>query len=455
VADADRRTPSRRFAVALAAVPLVALLIADGAVWLRNSTDDDPSARPATARHGETLTQAERADQVAAARTTAIRELLHRRADALLTRDRAAWRSTLDPTRPEFRRQQMRVFDNLREVPLRSWSYSFSSMRAQPTVGRSDRYGVESWAPATLRVHYRLKGFDRRSTSLWQYPTFVRRGDEWFIASFSDFAHDGRHTSRDVWDFGPVSVVRTDNVLVLGHPDQLVTMQGLAAEVEADIPRVNAVWGTDWAQRVVVIAPSTQHELSEVVNDFGNLSDIAAVATAEVTAGIGDPDPVGDRIGINPANWPKLSLLGRRIVITHELTHVASRGVTSGSTPKWLAEGFADYVGYLDSGVPTTFVAQDLRDDVVAGKVPRAFPSDAGFRGSSQRLSESYEASWLVCRLIADRWGQDALVRFYKEVGDSQERSAAALDAAADKVLHVSAHELLARWRSYLRSELA
>jgi hypothetical protein len=185
------------------------------------------------------------------------------------------------------------------------------------------------------------------------------------------------------------------------------------------------------------------------------LSGIAAVATAEVTAGIGDPDPVGDRIGINPLNWPKLSLLGRRIVITHELTHVASRAVTSASTPKWLAEGFADYVGYLDSGVPTTFVAQDLRDRILAGHRPHTFPTDDGFRGSSQRLSASYEGSWLACRLIAERWSQATLVRFYKTVGDSAEKPAAAVADAADKVLHISARALLAQWRSYVRSELA
>ena len=450
-----RRTPSRRFALVLAAVPLVALLLAEAGLAVRNSTDDSPTSQTGQHHASTTTTQAERAAEAEAARAAALRDVVHRRAEALIQHDRAEWRSTLDPTRPRFDRQQMQLFDNLHEVPLASWTYSFDPGQERPAVGRSTRYGVPSWAPLTFRLHYRLKGFDERATSLMQYPTFVQRDGDWYFASFDDFRGQGRRSATDLWDFGPVSVVRTPDVLVLGHPESLATMQGLAAEVAADIPRVNAVWGSNWAQRVVVLVPSTQRELSQVVNDYGDLSDIAAVATAEVTVGKGDPNPVGDRIGINPANWPKLSMLGRRIVITHELTHVASRAVTSGSTPKWLAEGFADYVGYLDSGVPTTFVAQDLRSEVLTGTAPQTFPTDESFRGSSARLSQSYEASWLACRLIAQRWGQAALVRFYAAVGRSHARPAAAVAAAATHVLHVSSRELLSQWRGFVRSELS
>ena len=45
--------------------------------------------------------------------------------------------------------------------------------------------------------------------------------------------------------------------------------------------------------------------------------------------------------------WPPFSALdadGRRRVVTHELTHAALAGVTSGRTPAWLVEGIALYV---------------------------------------------------------------------------------------------------------------
>jgi hypothetical protein len=240
--------------------------------------------------------------------------------------------STVDPERRRFRTQQSKLFANLRDVPFASWSYSFGSEAPQLPSDRTGRYGAPAWAPSEFALHYRLRGFDRRPTNLPQYPTFVHRSSGWYLASLSDFASAGAKSAKDLWDFGPVAVVRTSSVLVLGHPGSESLMQGLADEVTADIPRVTAVWGHRWAREAVVLAPSTQHELGQVVGDFGKLDNIAAVASAEVNVGAGKPDPVGDRIGINPDNWVKLSPLGQQIVLTHELTHVATRAVTSSST---------------------------------------------------------------------------------------------------------------------------
>jgi hypothetical protein len=347
----------------------------------------------------------------------------------------------------------MKVFSNLRHVSFASWSYSMDPSRSMQ-VSRQHNYGAPTWAPAELVLNYRLRDFDSRSTSLPQYPTFVRRGGDWYLTSFDDFVGRGDVSSTDLWDFGPVTVVRTRSVLVLGHPSAQVLMRSIAAEVADDIPRVTAVWGDGWVKRAVVLVPSTQHELGRVVQDYGPLAHIAAVATAEVQIGSGRPDPVGDRIGINPANWPKLSALGQRIVLTHELTHVATRAVTSAALPTWLAEGFADYVGYLGSGVPTGFVAQELGAAVRAGDVPKKLPTTAEFSGASRRLSQAYEGAWLACRMIAQRWGQPALVRFYAAVGRSDLAPSAAVQLAMRRLLHLNEASFVQEWRGFLRSEL-
>jgi hypothetical protein len=448
-------TPSRRFAVLLAAIPLLAVGLADGALLIRRATDGSPGHRPAAAGLPTTTRTAQGEQHHASVRAAAIRALLARRSDAVLRHDRATWMSTIDPKSKRFRRHQADVFTNLRHVPFASWSYSFVPGLAQLPNAKTRRYGVTAWAPTDFALHYRLRGFDRKPTNLAQYPTFVHRGGEWFLASLSDFAGTGTKSARDVWDFGPVVALRTPSVLVLGHPQSASLMQSLAIEVAADIPRVNAVWGKAWARKAVVLAPATQHELSQVVGDFGNLDHIAAVASAEVSVGSGKPDPVGDRIGINPSNWAKLSSLGRRIVLTHELTHVATRAVTSSSTPTWLAEGFADYIGYLGSGVPTTFVAQELGSDVKRGHVPHRLPVDGQFDGSSKRLSQAYEGAWLACRLIAQRWGERALVRFYAGVGRSHAGPRLAVSVTMNRLFHESPATFVSQWRDFLRSELA
>jgi hypothetical protein len=443
----------RKFGVLLAAVPLVAVLLADGSLLARRSTQPSgPLPRPSTS----TEPQASRAlDEAARVRADAIRSLLARRGDAVLHHDRAEWLGTVDPRHRAFRRQQAATFDNLRAVPFATWSYSFDPLQTQTPNDATTRYQAPIWAPVTFALHYRLRAFDPRPTNLPQFPTFVQRHHRWYLASFSDFAGVGETSAKELWDFGPVVVVRRRGVLVLGHPGAQPTMQLVADEAVADIPRVTAVWGPRWSRRAVVLVPSSQRELAKVVDDYGDLDHIAAVATAEVQTHSGHPDPVGNRVGINPGNWPKLSPLGRRIVLTHELTHVATRSVTGAAMPTWLAEGFADYVGYLGTGVPTGFAAQELAVDVRAGHVPTRLPADGQFNGGSKRLSQAYEGAWLACRLIAERHGQAALVRFYRAVGTSASTEADALAAASRSVLHEPISRFTRQWRGFLRAELA
>lgn len=441
----------------LAAIPLLAVAVVDGAAVLGRHSASRPKPSPtASPRHDRTSVADRQAAAAAgqAARAAAIREVLVRRATAVTAHDAAGWRSTLDPEHPAFVRRQMQVFRNLRHVPFASWDYDFDADRALKPSKRSSRYGAQTYAPGGFTLEYRLRGFDRRATSLQQYPTFVLRSTGWYLTSFDDFRARGDRSSTDLWDYGPVVVVRTPQVLVLGHPSARLVMDGIATEVAADIPRVSAVWGHRWSERAVVLVPATQRELGRVVDDYGDLDNIAAVATAEVQIGSGRPDPVGNRIGINPANWPKLSLLGRRIVLTHELTHVATRAVTSAATPTWLAEGFADYVGYLGSGLPTTFVAQDLGTAVHEGHAPRQLPTPNSFDGASVRLSVAYEGAWMACRFVAQQWSQAALVRLYAAVARSRLDPATAVDLAMRRVLHVSRAQFTARWRGYVHREL-
>ena len=442
----------RRFGVLLAAVPLVAVLLADAGLLARRSTPE-----PGKDTSGKTVSSSEASrgvDEAARDREQALRVLLAHRGHAVVHHDREEWLATVDPQRRGFRREQTATFDNLRQVPIASWTYTFDPQDAQLPNARTRRYHAPAWAPATFALHYRLRGFDAQPTNLGQFPTFVQRHGRWYLASLNDYASDGQASAKELWDFGPVDVVRRPGVLVLGHPDYQTTMQTVADEASADIPRVTAVWGHRWARRVVVLVPATQKELSRVVDDYGDLDHIAAVATAEVQAKPGHPAPVGNRVGINPDNWPKLSALGRRIVLTHELTHVATRSVTGGAMPTWLAEGFADYIGYLDSGIPVSFAAQELRSDVQAGHVPRQLPPDDEFDGASKQLSQAYEGAWMACRLIAERYGQHALVHFYREVGTSSSSTPSALASASDDVLRVSFDRFTRQWRAFLRAEL-
>jgi hypothetical protein len=180
--------------------------------------------------------------------------------------------------------------------------------------------------------------------------------------------------------------------------------------------------------------------------------DIAAVTTGE-TGGAGAAP--ADRVIVNPDAYATLSDFGRQVVLTHEITHVATRSATSAATPTWLSEGFADWSAYRGSGRTATTLAPELRDALRAGQIPAALPADRDFAFGSdpQALSRAYEEGWLACKAIADRWGQQQLTEFYRAVGADDGQPDAVADALRD-VLGTTPADFTRLWQTYLSQEL-
>jgi len=121
----------------------------------------------------------------------------------------------------------------------------------------------------------------------------------------------------------------------------------------------------------------------------------------------------------------------------------------------WLAEGFADYLGYLEAGVPARLAARELAVDIHRDGTPTALPTSAHFDGANPRLAQAYEMSWLACRLIAATVGQQGLVRFYRNVGAHDGTAAEAMEAGLRAELRLSTAQFTQRWRRYLTEQLA
>ena len=121
-------------------------------------------------------------------------------------------------------------------------------------------------------------------------------------------------------------------------------------------------------------------------------------------------------------------------MLRHEITHVATADATGPASPRWLVEGFAEYVANLTSAYPgRTRGRRTARPRSPRGHVPTALPSDAALQASAT-AGQAYEQAWLACRLIAARAGQDGLVRFYRLVGASASAPDAAVASAMQSV---------------------
>ncbi len=382
--------------------------------------------------------------------------LLARHGAAVLAHSAPRFLADVDTAAPaaRFLAAQRSEIADIAAVPLQSWRYSADSVVSDPGVLAAQR--ARLGAPV-LVVHvtlsYALRDVDPQPTTHDLWWTFVARHGRVYLAGDDAMAGQGGASFVGPWDFGPVVVARGATSLVLGHPANAGQLPGLASAVDAAAPVVTGVWGTGWAQRVAVFVPASNAELAGLVGTGTTLTDISAETVFDTQ------DPVnggryGQRIVLNPDVLATLSPVGIGIVLRHEITHIASAASTTPASPRWLVEGFAEYVGNLDTGQSPRAAAPELAAEIRRGVLPRSLPADPAFVAGGPRLAQLYQQSWLACRLIAAGAGPAGLVRFYRQVGVSAQGPDGAVAAALRSVLHESPATFLARWRAYLRAAL-
>ena len=373
-----------------------------------------------------------------------VQTALHIRDAALLSHNRAGY---LAATRPQSAAAAVAsaLVTNIARVPLSEWRETVDP----PSVTRVAAL-PETFTMNVVR-RYRIKGFDPGGLAQRRQLTVARAGKSWVVVS-DDPASGVR---RELWDTGPVLVRRGTVSLVLAHPADSLHLARYAEIADAAVGNVTAVWGDSWSRHVVVIVPSTAAELGLVLNSGTDYGQIAALATADVVDTGGARTALADRVVINPSNFGRLSVMGQRIVMTHEVTHIASRKATGKASPLWLVEGLADYVAYRHSGVPTRIAARDLTPAVRRAPLPTTLPAEADFSPTAPHLGAAYELSWLACRFIAERTGEAKLLAFYKAVGADTGTRDDVVRRQFLAVLSSTPETFAASWRAYVTAEVA
>ncbi|MGH3320876.1 MAG: peptidase MA family metallohydrolase, partial [Streptosporangiaceae bacterium] len=447
--------PRRRRRLTRWLVAVVVLAIgAVGTVELLTGHGQDSAPRaPSSRSHARAVGGApppSKESPVAGRRAAAVRALLAARERAVRGHDRRAFLATVDHHDRESLAGQARLFGNLARLPLSKFDYDLvpdSEGVADPKL--LERYGTAHiWTPrVTLR--YRLSGFDTRSLTVVRYLTLILRPGGWRVAGLAS------GSDSTIFDLGSIHAARGRRSLVIGQAPR-AELRSIADRVDRAVPVVSEVWGTDWNRTAVVLVPDSQADATELSPHHRTLSQIAAVATVISGPHGVPPAGTGDRVIVNPKNFARLSPLGRRVVLTHELTHIATRQATTATVPMWLVEGFADYVGYHGLGLPATRAASELTRKVRAGHLPSALPTAEDFDGDSGNLSLAYEEGWLACRFIADRHGQDALVDLYRRMGSVRGHAEPeARRRIFRSVLGTDIGTFTRAWRSYLEARLS
>ena len=342
------------------------------------------------------------------ARMTAARDLFSARAAAVKAGRKSAWMATVDVPHSGFGRRQSMAFDNLITLRLRAFSYGTVQLAHALSMARAQQVGPHAWV-ATVPGTYSLAGFDRALRSFEGTYTLVQRPGGWRIADDTDGA-----TALQMWDLPGLRALRGQSAIVVGNAPQR-RMRDYIAIADSAVRRLTGVWGTDWNARVVIVTPSTTQEYAALLSQTADraLDQVAAVTQGVIVPGQRAQE---DRIVINPKAFTALQRSGRRVVMTHELTHVAVRSSTTRPVPIWLSEGMADYVAYSGLDLPRERVASELLALVRQGKGNTALPTDVDFDPSRSAIAPSYSKAWLAVSHLVDLYGQARVVAFYRAV---------------------------------------
>jgi len=350
----------------------------------------------------------------------AIEELLERRAEAVLTRDKDAFMATIDPSSGRFAGRQSRLFDAMGAVDLASYRLVAKWARFGDLVRPSDeaRYpGAQDVAIPVTEERYRIEGFDPEEAAEDLFYTFVKRDGEWLIGEDTDLDDLALFSARHLWDRGGLEPRRSDHFLKWQHPcsgeDCLTLGAGFLPLAERGLERVDEYWHAPWTRRVIVLVPATQGELRRMLQTSIDLDNFVAFAysTIDLQNGI---DFTGNRIILNPNAFDVQTDERVFTILSHELAHIATRDSSGVFVPTWVEEGFAEITAYDRDPSALSFFDARVAAGEFDGRLPKAFEFNTG---AGTEIYMSYQEAQSAISYFVGRWGLDGFEDFYVRLG--------------------------------------
>ena len=164
-------------------------------------------------------------------------------------------------------------------------------------------------------------------------------------------------------------------------------------------------------RRYLVVVAGDAAQARALTTEIRGVETLAAISDATINESGPERRTVGVvslRLLVVLPAFAALDPDGRLRVITHELTHAALTGATSGRTPAWLVEGVALYVSGDRRPAPP---GADLGALAAPGAIARA---------SGDAQAAAYATSSAAAFAIADRFGPRRLLRLYDAFNDPE-----------------------------------
>lgn len=282
-------------------------------------------------------------------------------------------------------------------------------------------------ATASVSTEYGIRGVrgtfrsDRRVDA-------IRTSDGWRISG----VHGGR--GLPPWEVATFEARRSPHFVVLVPP--AVPVEELTPALESGYVTMQDLLTRDLRRRYLVVVGGDASQARSLTVGIRGVGALAALSDASVIQQ-GPAQRTARVLSLRLlVVWPAFAALdaaARTRVVTHELTHAALTGVTSGRTPAWLSEGVALYVSGDRRGAPPgADLASLCRPDAIA-------------RLSGAAQSEAYDVSSAAAFAIAERFGHRRLLALYDAFNDPSLRGRPGVrlvDRALRRTLGITLAEL-------------
>ncbi|MFI7589486.1 peptidase MA family metallohydrolase [Spongisporangium articulatum] len=363
----------------------------------------------------------------------AVDALLATRARAVSDDDRAAWAGTVAPVAQPLQGQ---VFDRLRVLRPVRWTYT--------RVGEPVRAGA-----TRMRVDVRL------TYELADGGPTVTRPQTWVLQldGGPKVLSTASTATPDLWDLTPVvrrtANARTDTgdarctvVAAASRRPVATQLVDLCPDVLDTVQKAVRAPGADRAP-VTLVVPQDVGQLATLL---GRTDPAGLDRTAAITVGVAHQP--AEAVLINPEAFGQLRAVGRRVVLTHELVHVATRAVEAGGTatvPTWLDEGTADEIAYAATDLDAETIAGPVLDQARAGRYPTRLPTSAAFDATGAAPDLAYAQAWSAADTIEADKGVAGLLKVHRLVAGGT-----SLDAALQQVLGTGTAGFVSMWQQHL-----
>lgn len=325
--------------------------------------------------------------------------------------------------------------------------------RVLDAAGSSD-----SWV-APVELHYalggaRLPGVAEPEITLDSQMVMARYDDSWRIVGDGSLL-DSSPRPTQLWDLPGLAAADVATAggasVIASYPGTAATVGRVSDLLPGAVDAVTSFWGPGWARRAVVVATGDVREFSSLAAD--STTDVAAAAAATTFDRIDTTThtALGQRIVLTPAA-ADLQTPALGVVLRHELTHVAVRGITSPGAPLWITEGVPEFVGRQGTYVRFADAAPELAERIRDGRVPAGLPGNRDFAIDSASAQIAYQSGWSVAAYVAGRYGPDKLKKLYQGVAASDDVKRQ--DAAIVAALGVNRAELVRDWQGWLRDQV-